>query len=111
VGYTLGQEVPGLLRPVKITLTRPMPTLSLAASGTPSAALLPNSSPSSRSTVSHNPVSSMVVHVTIERWGDVLFFRIRVSTLYCRKNKKELKSRNIMEILMKASVIGVTVAH
>ncbi|KAJ7901560.1 hypothetical protein B0H13DRAFT_1882897 [Mycena leptocephala] len=31
--------------------------------------------------------------------------------IYCRKNKKELESRNIMEILMKASVIGVTVAH
>ncbi|KAJ7859088.1 hypothetical protein B0H14DRAFT_2747677 [Mycena olivaceomarginata] len=31
--------------------------------------------------------------------------------IYCRKNKKELESRNIMDILMKASVIGVTVAH
>ncbi|KAJ7847266.1 hypothetical protein B0H14DRAFT_2770387 [Mycena olivaceomarginata] len=31
--------------------------------------------------------------------------------IYCRKNKKELESRNIMEILMKASVIGVTVAY
>ncbi|KAJ7903006.1 hypothetical protein B0H13DRAFT_1882353 [Mycena leptocephala] len=29
VGYTLGQEVPGLLHPVKITLTRPMPTLAI----------------------------------------------------------------------------------
>ncbi|KAJ7903942.1 hypothetical protein B0H13DRAFT_1881959 [Mycena leptocephala] len=28
-----------------------------------------------------------------------------------RKNKKELESHNVMEILIKASVIGVTVAH
>ncbi|KAJ7846974.1 hypothetical protein B0H14DRAFT_2752822 [Mycena olivaceomarginata] len=31
--------------------------------------------------------------------------------IYCRKNKKELESCNIMETLMKASVIGVKVAH
>ncbi|KAJ7852928.1 hypothetical protein B0H14DRAFT_2759223 [Mycena olivaceomarginata] len=31
--------------------------------------------------------------------------------IYCRKNKKELESCNIMDILMKASVIGVTVTH